>query len=62
MSTPGTARRLWRRGPWELAATVIIAAGVAMLLQPFWLVLYTYSFATTLVGIVLFTIVSKFPD
>ncbi|CCD98955.1 hypothetical protein [Bradyrhizobium sp. STM 3809] len=51
-----------RRGPMEAVATVLIAAGVLMLLQPFALVLYTYSFVTTLAGVVMFTIVSKFPD
>ena len=39
-----------------------IAAGVFMLLQPFSMTLYTYSFLTTLVGTALFTIVSKFPE
>jgi hypothetical protein len=33
-----------------------------MLLQPFTLTLYTYSFVTTLAGVLLFTIVSKFPE
>jgi hypothetical protein len=61
-TVPAPRRRFWRRGPWELAATLVIAAGVLMLLQPFWLVLYTYSFATTLAGIVLFMAASKFPD
>jgi len=51
-----------RRGPWENLATCIIAAGVFMLLQPIALELYTYSFATTLVGTVMFIIVSKFPE
>jgi len=51
-----------RRGPWENLATAIIAAGVLMLLQPFWLTLYTYSFATTLVGTVLFIAATKFPE
>jgi hypothetical protein len=46
----------------EAIATALIAAGVLMLLQPFALVLYTYSFVTTLVGVVLFTIVTKFPE
>lgn len=55
-------RRLFRRGPWEMAATSLIAAGVVMLMQPFLLVLYTWSFAVTLTGVLLFTIVSKFPD
>ncbi|HYZ32721.1 MAG TPA: hypothetical protein VE684_10635 [Crenalkalicoccus sp.] len=56
------ARRLLRRGPWEGAATVLIAAGVVMLMQPVSLFLYSWSFATTLAGVVMFTIVSKFPD
>jgi len=53
---------LFRRGPWEVAATIFIAAGVLMLLQPFALVLYTYSFITTLIGVVMFIVVSKFPE
>jgi hypothetical protein len=55
-------RRLLRRGPMEALATAIIAAGVAMFMQPFWLALYSYSFVTTLAGTVMFIIVSKFPD
>jgi hypothetical protein len=45
-----------------MAATIIIAAGVVMLMQPVSLTLYGWSFATTLTGVILFTIVSKFPD
>ena len=59
-------QRTWprwlRRGPMEWVATGIIATGVVMLLQPFWLVLYTWSFLTTLAGTALFTVVSKFPE
>jgi hypothetical protein len=51
--------RLLRRGPLEGAATAIIAAGVVMLMQPFFLTLYSWSFATTLFGTVMFIIVSK---
>ena len=51
-----------RRGPLETAATVLIAAGVLMLLQPFVLAVYTWSFVTTLVGIAMFIVVSKFPE
>ena len=54
--------RIFRRGPWETAAIVFIAAGVLMLMQPFALVLYTMSFMTTLIGVVMFIIVSKFPE
>jgi hypothetical protein len=52
----------FRRGPWEMLATIVIALGVLMLMQPFSLTLYTYSFVTTLVGTAMFVIVSKFPD
>ena len=51
-----------RRGPWEMVATLLIAAGVFMLMQPFVLWAYTYSFIVTLVGTVMFIIVSHFPE
>ena len=61
--TDASARwRPLRRGPWETLATVVISAGVVMLCQPFWLVLYTYSFLTILTGVVMFVVVTKFPD
>jgi len=41
---------------------VIILLGVVMLMQPFLLVLYTYSFVVILTGTVLFIIVSHFPE
>jgi len=52
----------FRRGPWENLATILIALGVLMLLQPLSLILYTHSFMVTLLGTVMFIIVSKFPD
>ncbi|MET4068159.1 hypothetical protein ABID58_002956 [Bradyrhizobium sp. S3.2.6] len=55
----GLANRILRRGPLEAIATTIIAAGVVMLMQPFFLTLYSWSFATALFGTVMFTIVSK---
>ncbi len=54
-------RRL-RRGPWEMLATILIALGVVMLMQPFFLWAYTWSFVVTLVGTVLFIITSHFPE
>jgi len=51
-----------RRGPWEMLATVLIGLGVFMLMQPFVLWLYTYSFIVTLVGTVMFIIVSHFKE
>ena len=55
----GFAGKFLRRGPLEAVATTIIAVGVVMLMQPFSLVLYSWSFATTLFGTVMFIIVSK---
>lgn len=52
----------FRRGAWESLATIVIGLGVLMLMQPFSMTLYTYSFVTTLAGTALFIIVSKFPD
>jgi hypothetical protein len=62
MSTRYALPRLFRRGPMEAVATAIIAAGVVMLMQPFSLTLYSYSFVTTLAGTLMFIIVSKFPE
>ena len=53
--------RWLRRGPLELVAAGVIALGIVMMLQPFALVLFTWSFVTTLAGVAMFTIVSKFP-
>ena len=60
-STPrrGFTGKVLRRGPLEAVATTIIALGVVMLMQPFFLTLYSWSFATTLFGTVMFIIVSK---
>lgn len=53
---------LLRRGPMEMLAVLLIAAGFLMLFQPFLLALYTYSFVTLLAGTVMFIVVSKFPE
>ncbi|MCZ8335163.1 MAG: hypothetical protein O9328_12935 [Rhodobacteraceae bacterium] len=51
-----------RRRPWEMLATILIGLGVFMLMQPFALALFTWSFLVTLTGTVMFIIVSHFPD
>ncbi|WP_199672065.1 hypothetical protein [Pseudooceanicola sediminis] len=55
-------KRLFRRGPWEMLATILICLGVVMMMQPFVLGLYTWSFLVTLTGTVMFIVVSHFPD
>ena len=54
--------RWLRRGPMEMVACGVITLGIVMMLQPFAMVLYTYSFLTTLGGTVMFMVVSKFPE
>jgi hypothetical protein len=64
-STTSPARRptrFLRRGPWEAGATALIGVGVFMLMQPFSLWLYTYSFVTILAGTLAFVVVSHFAD
>ncbi|MCT7666989.1 hypothetical protein [Shinella kummerowiae] len=51
-----------RRDAWEMVASVLIALGVVMLMQPLSLTLYSCSFLVTLVGTVMFIIVSHFPE
>ncbi len=55
-------RRLFRRGPWENAATILIVLGVLMLMQPFSAWLYGWSFGVILTGTLGFVIVSHFPE
>jgi hypothetical protein len=62
MKTTSRWPGMLRRRPAEAFATAVIAAGVVMLLQPFSMALYTYSFLTTLAGTALFTVVSRFPE
>ena len=56
------AARIFVRGPWEMAASILIGLGVVMLMQPFVLWAYTWSFVVTLTGTVMFVVVSHFPD
>ena len=45
-----------------MLASILIALGVFLMMQPFALVGFTYSFIVTLIGTVLFIIVSHFPE
>ena len=54
--------RWFRRDPWENGATALIGVGIVMLMQPFSIDLYSYSFITILVGTLGFVLVSHFPS
>jgi hypothetical protein len=51
-----------RRGPWENGATALIGIGILMMIQPFWLALYSWSFIVILSGTLSFIIVSHLPE
>jgi hypothetical protein len=51
-----------RRGPWEMLASILIALGVVMMMQPWIMGFYTWSFLVTLIGTVMFMVVGKFPS
>ena len=55
-------RKIFRRVYWENLSTILILIGVFMLLQPFAMWMFTYSFVVILVGTVGFIITSHFPD
>ncbi len=55
-------KRFFRRGPWENGSVALIGLGVFMLMQPFWLVVYSYSFLVILTGTLAFVVTSHFAE
>jgi hypothetical protein len=56
-------RPAWlRRGPCEGFSMALIGLGIVMLMQPFWLRVYTWSFLVILAGTVGFVISSHLRD
>jgi|TARA_Y200000002_G_C22349543_1_gene524431 uncharacterized membrane protein YdbT with pleckstrin-like domain len=55
-------KKIFRRVYWENLSTILILIGVFMLLQPFAMWMFTYSFIVILVGTIGFIITSHFPD
>ncbi|KYK46113.1 MULTISPECIES: hypothetical protein [Bradyrhizobium] len=58
----GVISRWFRRGPWETAAMTLIGGGIVMLVQPWSIDLYSYSFVTILTGTLGYVVVSHFPE
>jgi len=52
----------FRRGAWEMLASVLIALGIVMLMQPWVMAAYTYSFLVILIGTVSFIVATKFRE
>ena len=62
VTTTSAPRRHNRAWYLEKIAMALIAIGALMMFQPFALVLFSYSFDVILLGVILFTIVSRKAD
>jgi hypothetical protein len=51
-----------RRAPWEQVTAGLIALGLVMLMQPFAMEVYTYSFVVLLAGVIGYSIAVKLPE
>jgi len=58
----GGISRWLRRGSCEAGAMTLIGGGIVMMVQPWSMDLYSYSFATILAGTVGYVVVSHFPE
>jgi hypothetical protein len=56
------ARAWLRRGPWENTTTALIGLGLAMLMQPWSLDVYSYAFDVLLAGVLGYSIAGKLPQ
>jgi hypothetical protein len=61
-SSPKKKRGIWRVGIWEPITTTMILGGLVMLMQPFSMFLFTYSFIVILVGTIGFAFATKLPE
>jgi hypothetical protein len=52
----------FRRGAWEFLASILIALGVVMMMQPWVMAIYTWSFMVTLAGTLGFIAATKFRE
>ena len=55
-------RCFFRRAPWERSTLALIGLGLFMLMQPWWLEVYSYSFGVLLAGVLGYTIAGKLPE
>jgi hypothetical protein len=54
--------RYLRRTPCERAAAALIGLGLAMLMQPWSIDIYSYGFTVLLAGVVGFSVAGKLPE
>jgi hypothetical protein len=53
--------RWCRRRPWERVTLVLIGLGLAMMMQPWVLALYSHSFLVLLAGVLGYSVAGKLP-
>jgi hypothetical protein len=54
-------KRFFLRAPWELGTTTLIGLGLAMLMQPWSIDVYSYGFTALLAGVIGYSIAGKLP-
>ncbi len=57
-----TLKRWMSRERWEPASMALIGLGLLMLMQPWLLDIYSYSFAVLLAGVAAYTVAGKLPS
>ena len=63
MKTATNQRPVWKRGSfWERFSASVLGLGLFMLMQPWSMTLFSYSFTVVLTGVVLFSIAVKLPQ
>jgi hypothetical protein len=55
-------KKYFRRTHWERATTALIGLGLVMLMQPWSIGVYSYSFTVLLAGVLGYTIAGKLPQ
>jgi hypothetical protein len=54
-------KRFFKRGPWEHGTTALIGLGLAMLMQPWSIDVYSHGFTVLLAGVIGYSIAGKLP-
>ena len=55
-------KKFFQRAPWEHGTTGLIGLGLVMLMQPWSIDIYSYSFTVLLTGVVGYSIAGKLPE
>ena len=57
-----SAKSFFRRAPWEHTTMALIGIGLAMLMQPWSLDVYSWGFTVLLAGVIGYSIAGKLPQ